>query len=105
MQHINNTYHRWPVWLSVAYILLIWVSATNVIAQQASPMQAGHYYPVLINTRDMVNPPSGLFFLWDNFVVNSNKYFDRNGNEFKNIPLSELHPAFPDIDVSPKLTG
>lgn len=105
MKRINMNPHRCPAWLIAGYILFIYVTGTNSIAQQASPMQAGHYYPGLINTRDMVNPPSGLFFLWDNFIVNSNKYFDRNGNEFKNIPLSELDPAFPDIDVSPKLTG
>jgi hypothetical protein len=105
MKHINKNDHRWPGWQIAAFILFICISGTHVLAQQASPMQAGHYYPGLINTRDMVNPPSGLFFLWDNFVVNSNKYFDRNGNEFNNISLSELNPAFPDIDVSPKLTG
>jgi hypothetical protein len=105
MKYRIANYAKWPGSFVAIYILVNFISSTYVMGQQASPMQAGHYYPGLINTRDMVNPPSGLFFLWDNFVVNSNKYFDRNGNKFKNIPLSELHPAFPDIDVSPKLTG
>lgn len=106
MQHVNYNYCRWKKLLTVSYFFFICAASTlNVIAQQASPIQAGHYVPALMNARDMAYPPSGLFFVWYNFAVNTNKYYDRNGNEFKSIPLSNLNPAFPDIDVSAKVNG
>ncbi len=102
---MKKNFFRWSGLVLKSCVLFIFISSTNVIAQQASPMQSGHYYPGLLSTRDMAHPPSGLFFLWYNFAVSSNTYVDRNGKEFKSIPLSDLHPTLPDVEVEPGLNG
>jgi len=77
----------------------------NVIAQVVSPLQGGHYSPVVKNIRDMVNPPSGLFVLWYNVYSSSDKYVDRNGNEFSSIRLDQIYPGLPNINLDLKLKG
>ena len=87
-------------------ILGLLLSPLSALPQQASAFQAGHYYPGLINTRDMAQPPSsGLFVLWYNFYASSSAYVDQNGNKFDGLSLSDLNPAFPDISATTKLNG
>ena len=74
-------------------------------AQVVSPLQGGHYSPVVKNVRDMANPPPGLFFLWYNVYFSSDKYIDKDGNEFSSIRLDQIHQALPNIDVSLDLKG
>lgn len=85
--------------VTVAIIIV----ATAASAQVASPLQSGHYTPVFMNVRDMTHPPAGLFVLWYNIYTSSSKYVDRDGNEFENIRLDQIHPALPNIDVSLQL--
>jgi len=73
------------------------------LAQVVSPVQSGHYTPANINARDYSQPPPGLFVLWYNSFVNSDKYVDRNGNEFKSLRLSQIHPTLPDVAVNLEL--
>ena len=74
-------------------------------SQLASPLQGGHYSPNLKNIRDMANPPSGFFVLWYNSFFSSNTYYDKDGNEFKQIRLDQINPILPNIDVDLSLTG
>jgi len=53
----------------------------------------------------MSNPPPGLFVLWYNAYFSSDKYFDRNGNRFQNINLSQIWDRLPDISVDVDLKG
>ena len=79
--------------------------SSPVIAQVVSPLQGGHYAPVVKNIRDMANPPSGLFVLWYNGYFSSNKYIDKDGNEFNTIRLDQIYPGLPNIDLDLKLKG
>jgi len=98
-----------PHWISAfpaSFILMLSSAhAGPAHGQVVSPLQAGHYSPNLQNVRDMSNPPPGLFFLWYNAYFSSDKYFDRNGDEFNSINLSQIFPNLPDIDVDVDLNG
>jgi len=84
--------------------VVVWIAAAAPsVAQVASPLQSGHYSPTMINVRDMAYPPAGLFVLWYNALTSSNSFIDRDGNRFESINLSEINPAFPDINVDLKL--
>jgi len=74
---------RGPLSALVAAILATGAPAG---AQVASPVQSGHYSPVMMNVRDLAHPPSGMFFLWYNAFTSSDRYIDRNGNKFESIP-------------------
>jgi len=74
-------------------------------SQLASPLQGGHYSAGLKNIRDMANPPSGLFVLWYNSFFSSNSYYDKNGDEFKQIRLDQINPILPNINVDLNLNG
>ena len=74
-------------------------------AQVASPLQAGHYVPGVINIRDLVLPPSGFFVIWYNWYVSTDTYVDRNGSELNSLNLSQLDPTLPDVDVDLELKG
>ena len=76
-----------------------------VSAQVVSPVQGGHYAPGVLNIRDMAYPPSGLFVVWYNMFINSDKYIDKDGNEFKSLNLNQIHPALPNIDVDLGVNG
>ena len=76
-----------------------------VHAQVVSPLQSGHYSPGVKNIRDMATPPPGLFVLWYNVYAFSNKYIDKDGNEFKSIRLDQLYPTLPNIDVNLELNA
>lgn len=87
--------------LVAAAVFLIPVLPTD--AQVASPLQSGHYAPVMMNVRDMAYPPSGLFVLWYNAFTSSTSYIDRDGNKFESIRLSDINAALPDINLDLKL--
>jgi len=100
------THKTWrSVGLVLGVLMLTAASADPGHGQVVSPLQAGHYSPNLQNIRDMSNPPPGLFFLWYNAYFSSDKYFDRNGDEFKSINLSQIFPRLPDIDVNVDVGG
>lgn len=81
-------------------VAALFILTKPVYAQVASPLQTGHFGPVVMNIRDMAHPPPGLFVLWYNVYASSNKYIDRDGKEFSNIRLDQIHPDLPNIDVS-----
>ena len=92
--------------LFAAWVVLVLVLAVPAGAQVASPLQSGHYSPVMMNVRDMAQPPApGMFILWYNSFLSSTEYIDRNGNKFENIKLSQINPALPDINVDLKLNA
>jgi len=91
---------------SLRVILLILAGTlvvTPAASQVASPLQAGHYSPTMMNVRDMAHPPAGLFVLWYNAFTSSGSYVDRNGDKFERINLSAINANLPDIDVDLKL--
>lgn len=90
------------VLLFFVFSMLSWSQSS---AQQLSPLQTGHYLPGFSNVRDMAMPPPGFFVLWYNYYSTTNSYFDRNGNKYNSIPLSELDDRLPDIDLEVDLKG
>ena len=96
----------WPLALiSVVIVAVSLISVPPASAQVVSPLQTGHYIPAISNVRDMSHPPPGIFVLWYNAYASGNGYTDKNGNKFETIPLSELNPDLPDIDVDLKMSG
>lgn len=85
-----------PLFVIAGLFLML---SSHTIGQVVSPLQGGHYSPTVKNIRDMAAPPSGLFLLWYNVYASSNKYIDRDGNEFKSISLDQIYPGLPNIDV------
>jgi len=81
------------------FFVTVLICCNYVFGQVVSPLQGGHYSSGVKNIRDMATPPQGLFFLWYNSYATSNKYFDRDGNEFEKIRLDQIHPALPNISV------
>jgi hypothetical protein len=47
----------------------------------------------------MAYPPSGLFVVGYNLFISSDVYVDRNGNEVKTLPLGQLDPSLPSVDL------
>jgi len=76
----------WQRVLRLSLIALTAAIALPAQAQVASPLQSGHYSPVMMNVRDMAHPPAGLFVVWYNAFTGSDSYVDRNGNKFDSIP-------------------
>lgn len=87
------------------FLFVFIVVPNNVKAQTASPMQSGHYLPAFTNIRDMAQPPPGFFILVYNNLSFTDTYFDRNGDKFKTLSLSEIDPNFPDLEVDPDLNA
>lgn len=81
------------------------LGAPTADAQVASPLQPGHYAPGLINIRDLVTPPPGLFVLWYNWYVWSGIYVDRNGNELSSLNLNQINPSLPNVDIDLSTKG
>jgi len=79
--------------------------AGPALTQVVSPVQSGHYTPANVNIRDYSQPPPGLFVLWYNSFVSSDKYVDRNGDAIKSIRLSQINPALPDVAVNLDLSA
>ena len=78
---------------------LLIVCIAPALAQVVSPLQSGHYMTGITNIRDMSYPPPGLFLMWYNVWISSDRYIDRNGNELTGLRLSEIDPELPDIDL------
>jgi hypothetical protein len=81
------------------------ITLSSAYGQVVSPLQSGHYSPAVANIRDFATPPPGLFVLWYNVYASSDKYIDRDGNEFNSIRLDQIHPNLPNIDVDLKMDG
>jgi hypothetical protein len=98
---VSAPVRRRPAHVLIRLILVAATLATAVpvAAQVASPLQSGHYTPVMMNVRDLVHPPPGLFLVWYNTFTSSSSFIDRDGNEFSSIDLSDLNPALPDVSV------
>jgi len=101
----KNQINKPTLILFFATLGMFLILSVSVTAQVVSPLQGGHYSPVVKNVRDMANPPSGLFLLWYNVFFSSSKYIDKNGNEFESIRLDQIYPGLPSIDVDLKLKG
>ena len=84
---------------------LLVCSAEPIEAQVASPLQPGHYAPGLINIRDLVTPPPGLFVLWYNWYVGSGTFIDRNGDELSSLNLNQIDPSLPNVDLDLSTSG
>ncbi len=100
----KNQFQNTPIgypWVLILSLALFF--HPTVYAQVVSPVQGGHYAPVVKNVRDMATPPPGLFVLWYNAFASSNKYIDRNGNGFNRINLGNINPGLPPIEVSTNL--
>ena len=81
-------------------ILFVLLSTIGTLKSQVvSPLQAGHYFPGVINVRDMAAPPPGLFVLLYNAYLWTDTYIDGDGNELKEIDLSKLDPRLPSMNV------
>jgi hypothetical protein len=87
--------------LSINILLLLSIILPRTAnAQQTSPLQTGHYSPAFSHIRDMAKGSPGLAVVWYNQYSFSNKYADRNGNKYTDIPLDVLLPGLPDVDLS-----
>jgi hypothetical protein len=83
----------------IIFLGFLFVSINQTSAQVVSPLQTGHYMPGVTNIRDMAKPPSGLFVIWYNLFLNSESYYDRNGNELSQLTLSQIDPSLKDINI------
>lgn len=90
--------------VTLAFALMSLATGT-ARAQVASPLQAGHYVPGIMNVRDMAAPPDGLYLVWYNWGLWSDTFVDRDGNAFSQLNLSEVDPGYPDLDVELDVTG
>lgn len=86
-------------------LILFTFLSVNSNAQVVSPLQGGHYSPVVRNMRDMAYPPSGLFVLWYNGYFGSDTYVDKDGEKFSGIELGQILPILPDVNVNIDLNG
>ena len=83
-------------------LTLIGLAQSMLFSQLASPVQSGAYFPGIMGVRDYTNPGfSGIFVIDYNIFLDSNKYFDRNGNETNALDFVPELGAVPiDIDIS-----
>jgi prepilin-type processing-associated H-X9-DG protein len=85
--------------------VLLFINIRSAYCVVVNPLQTGHYIPCVINVRDFINPPPGLYLFWYNYYITSDKYIDRNGNEFESINFSQINPALPDAEVDLQIQG
>lgn len=87
--------------------LVIWLglAMNDLMAQQVSPLQTGHYTTAFSGVRDMAKPDPGFFIIWYNQFTTANSYYDRNGNNLSQLRLSEIDPGYPDVDFEVGLQG
>jgi len=85
----------------------LWLTALLVLglgmelkAQQVSPLQTGHYSAGFMDIRDMGRGAPGLSIVWYNQYSYTNKYADRDGNLFSDIPLDYFFPELPSINLN-----
>ena len=72
----------------------------DATAQQVSPFQTGHYSPAFSNIRDMAKGAPGLAIVWYNQYMYANKYGDKDGNLYEEIPLDFFFPELPAVNLS-----
>jgi len=84
-------------------IVIIGYGVQELKAQQVSPFQTGHYSPAFSNVRDMARGAPGLAIVWYNQYMFSNKYADRDGNLYSDIPLDYFFPELPAVDLNVEL--
>ncbi len=92
----------------IATILFLIITST-LYAQRVSPYQVGSYIPGLISLRDLGSVPGGLYLINYNYWINSNGYFDKNGNKIGSldIDLNNFNPGSGTItlDLDTKIKG
>jgi hypothetical protein len=95
------------IWVSTAIMIVagFLVSVHPASAQAVSPLQTGHYMPAFSHVRDMGKPPPGFFVLLYNYYAFTDTYVDRDGNKFSTIPLDQIDPELPPVDLAIKLTS
>ncbi|MGB5692139.1 MAG: hypothetical protein WBM43_05975, partial [Flavobacteriaceae bacterium] len=88
----------------------LWLTALLVLgfgmelkSQQVSPLQTGHYSPAFSNVRDMGRGAPGLAVVLYNQYAYTNKYADRDGNLYSDIPLDYFFPELPAVDLNVEL--
>ncbi|WP_321372879.1 transporter [uncultured Draconibacterium sp.] len=99
---LKNVLKKLNQLVGIVFLICCFIPAKG---QQVSPVQGGHYAPGVKNIRDLATPPSGLFVLWYNAYVHSNKYYDKNGNGLTNIPISNFLPNLHDVEVNTDLSA
>ena len=84
----------------------VFLGSNPLIAQRVSPYQSGSYYPGLISLRDLAAPPAGILIVDYNYWMNSNGYYDKNGEKFTGgtIELPSLEDPV-DVDIDPSMSG
>ena len=93
MNHMSNISKKYSAKVSNAIFVLLSFLFTGIIFAQGtvSPVLSGGYLPGIMGVRDYANPGTdGLFVLDYNIFLNSDSYYDRNGdksNSIGNIPI------------------
>ena len=88
------------IWLTALIILGF---SIELKAQQVSPFQTGHYSPAFSNVRDMARGAPGLAIVWYNQYMFTNKYADRDGNLYSDIPLDYFFQNCPYVIAPTKI--
>jgi hypothetical protein len=79
------------------FLALVLTLPSVALAQQVSPYQTGHYYPGVMNIRDLASAPAGTYLGWGNMFGVTSEYYDRDGNLITQIPIGDP-PT--DVDIS-----
>jgi len=79
-------------------VIVFPATAQAQVGIQVSPAHGGHYYPGLMNVRDLSTPPPGYFLSVYNFVATSGEFIDRDGN-----PVDQLPIGTPPVDTNVSL--
>jgi len=85
-------------------LILSMASTLTLNAQSDSPLQTGAYMTTFSNPRDMGKPPPGFFVLWYNYLAFTDTYCDRNGEAFSTLPLNQIDPQLPQVDIAINLS-
>lgn len=77
-------------WRHIYFIAILYLACYCTFGQTdpvVSPLLTGHYIPGLINIRDYANPSpaSGLMVVDYNAFLSGDKYYDKDGNQVKQI--------------------
>jgi hypothetical protein len=98
---VNGDSHRGII--LVALLMVGILCAQGLRAQQTSPIQTGHYSPAFSNVRDMAKGAPGLAIVLYNQYMYSNKYADKDGNLYTDIPLDYFFEELPPVDLNVSL--
>ena len=78
-------------------IALFFISVSISYCQRLSPYQPGAYYPGVESTRDMAAVDPGFYFINYSYWLNTQGYYDRNGNQFDGGIINNVDIASPKI--------